>query len=172
MEDNFLDQMLSFKYQVMPFGLSKHSSQFSGLCQQTHRREARCLCRSYIPVRHPDLYQGSRPAPPRGCTCRFHQDEVRFVGYVVSAECGRIKDKKIEPVKTWSEPRLQQDSGTIHLDALWESSITRSLDNSTSTGLWSRTMRLMEVAVVVVTRSPHHSPRCSGRAQQLDHQRT
>ena len=86
MEDNFLDQMLSFKYQVMPFGLSKHSSQFSGLCQQTHRREARCLCRSYIPVRHPDLYQGSRLAPPRGCTCRFHQDEVRFVGYVVSAE--------------------------------------------------------------------------------------
>ena len=31
--------------------------------------------------------------------CRFHQEEVRFLGYVVSSKGIRMKDKRIEAVK-------------------------------------------------------------------------
>ena len=31
--------------------------------------------------------------------CRFHQDKVRFLGYVVSLKGIRMKDKRIEAVK-------------------------------------------------------------------------
>ena len=31
--------------------------------------------------------------------CRFHQDEVQFLGYVVSSKDIRIEDKQIEAVK-------------------------------------------------------------------------
>ena len=31
--------------------------------------------------------------------CQFHQDEVRFVGYVVSSKSIHIEDKRIEAVK-------------------------------------------------------------------------
>ena len=31
--------------------------------------------------------------------CRFHKDEVRFLGYVVSAQGVRMKDEQIEAVK-------------------------------------------------------------------------
>ena len=37
--------------------------------------------------------------------CRFHQDEVRFLGFVVSAQGIKMKEKRIEIVKTWPEPQ-------------------------------------------------------------------
>ena len=37
--------------------------------------------------------------------CWFHKDEVQFLGYVVSSQSIRIKDKKIEIVKNWLEPK-------------------------------------------------------------------
>ncbi len=37
--------------------------------------------------------------------CRFHKDEVCFLGYVVSAQGVRIEDERIEAVKNWSEPK-------------------------------------------------------------------
>ena len=39
----------------------------------------------------------------------FHQDEVRFLGYVVSAHTVRMKDEKIEVVKNWPESKLIKD---------------------------------------------------------------
>ena len=36
--------------------------------------------------------------------CRFHQEEICFLGYVVSSKAIRIEDKKIEAVKQWPEP--------------------------------------------------------------------
>ena len=36
--------------------------------------------------------------------CQFHEDEVRFLSYVVSAQAVRIEDKRIEAVKNWPEP--------------------------------------------------------------------
>ena len=33
--------------------------------------------------------------------CRFYQEEVRFLGYVVSSKGIRMEDKRIEAVKQW-----------------------------------------------------------------------
>ena len=41
--------------------------------------------------------------------CCFHQEEVRFLGYVVSSKGIRIENKKIEAVKQWPEPQSVQD---------------------------------------------------------------
>lgn len=41
--------------------------------------------------------------------CQFHQNEVWFLRFVVLAQCIRIEEKKIEAVKTWSEPPSIRD---------------------------------------------------------------
>ena len=41
--------------------------------------------------------------------CRFHQEEVRFLSYVVSSKGIHIKDKRIEAVKQRFEPQLVQN---------------------------------------------------------------
>ena len=37
--------------------------------------------------------------------CRFHQEEVWFLGYVVSSKSICMEDKRIEAVKHWPEPQ-------------------------------------------------------------------
>ena len=41
--------------------------------------------------------------------CRFHKDEVRFLGYVVSSQGIRMEDERIEAVKNWLELKSVQD---------------------------------------------------------------
>ena len=41
--------------------------------------------------------------------CQFYQDEVCFLGYVVSAQGIRMEDKRIEAVRNWPEPKSVQD---------------------------------------------------------------
>ena len=41
--------------------------------------------------------------------CRFHQDEVRFLGYVVSSKGIRMEDEQIEAIKQWPEPHSVRD---------------------------------------------------------------
>ena len=41
--------------------------------------------------------------------CRFHQEEVQFLDYVVSSKGIHMEDEKIEIVKQWLEPQLVQD---------------------------------------------------------------
>ena len=41
--------------------------------------------------------------------CCFHQDEIRFLGYVVSSKGISMEAKQIEVVKKWPEPKLIQD---------------------------------------------------------------
>ena len=41
--------------------------------------------------------------------CRFHQEEVRFLGYVVSSKGIRMEDERIEAVKRWPEPQSVRD---------------------------------------------------------------
>ncbi len=36
--------------------------------------------------------------------CQFHEDEVRFLGFVVLAQDIKIEEERIEMVKTWPEP--------------------------------------------------------------------
>lgn len=37
--------------------------------------------------------------------CRFHQNEVRFLGYVILAQGVQMEDKKMKVVKNWPEPK-------------------------------------------------------------------
>ena len=41
--------------------------------------------------------------------CRFHQEEVRFLGYVVSSQGIRMEEEKIDAVKAWPEPKSIRD---------------------------------------------------------------
>ena len=38
--------------------------------------------------------------------CRFHQDKVRFLGYIVLVQKVQIEDERIEVVTNWPEPKL------------------------------------------------------------------
>ena len=41
--------------------------------------------------------------------CRFHKDEVKFLGYVVSSQGIQIEDKRIKAVRNWPEPNSVRD---------------------------------------------------------------
>ena len=41
--------------------------------------------------------------------CCFHQDEVRFLGYIVSSKGISMEAKRIEVVRKWPEPKSVQD---------------------------------------------------------------
>ena len=41
--------------------------------------------------------------------CRFHQEEVRFLGYVVSSQGIRMEEERIDAVKAWPEPKSIRD---------------------------------------------------------------
>ena len=41
--------------------------------------------------------------------CWFHQDEVRFLGYVVSAQGVRMEDERIKAMRNWPEPKSVRD---------------------------------------------------------------
>ena len=41
--------------------------------------------------------------------CRFHKDEVQFLGYVVSSQSIRIEDERIKAVRSWPEPKSVRD---------------------------------------------------------------
>ena len=41
--------------------------------------------------------------------CRFHQDKIRFLGYIVSFKSISIEAKRIEVVKEWPEPKSVWD---------------------------------------------------------------
>ncbi len=41
--------------------------------------------------------------------CRFYQDEVRFLGYIVSHQGIRIEEEQIKAVRDWPEPQSVRD---------------------------------------------------------------
>ncbi len=41
--------------------------------------------------------------------CRFHEEEVRFLDFVILAQSIRIEEERIEAVKTWPEPQSVRD---------------------------------------------------------------
>ena len=41
--------------------------------------------------------------------CWFHKNEVRFLGYIVSAQGVRMEDERIEAIKNWPEPTSVRD---------------------------------------------------------------
>ena len=41
--------------------------------------------------------------------CRFYQNEVRFLGFVISAQRISMGEERIEAIKSWPEPKLIRD---------------------------------------------------------------
>ena len=41
--------------------------------------------------------------------CRFHKDKIRFLGYVVSGQRVQMKEKRIDAMKNWPEPKSIHD---------------------------------------------------------------
>ena len=41
--------------------------------------------------------------------CRFHQNEVRFLGYIVLAQGVEMEDERIEALRNWPEPKSVRD---------------------------------------------------------------
>ncbi len=41
--------------------------------------------------------------------CRFHQDEVRFLGYIVSHQGIQMEEERIKAVRDWPEPQSVRD---------------------------------------------------------------
>ncbi len=41
--------------------------------------------------------------------CRFHEDEVRFLGFVVSAQGIKMEEERIEAIQDWPEPQSVRD---------------------------------------------------------------
>ncbi len=41
--------------------------------------------------------------------CRFHEDEIRFLGFVVLAQGVKMEEEKIEAVKNWPESQSVRD---------------------------------------------------------------
>ncbi len=41
--------------------------------------------------------------------CWFHEDEIQFLGFVVSAQGMKIEEERIEAIRDWPEPQLVRD---------------------------------------------------------------
>ena len=114
-----------FEYQGMPFGLSNALASFQSYIDKILTKKLDIFIIVYLDdiliyIEH--LSQGHVDAVQwvpellrnNGLftnlkKCRFYHDEVRFLGYVVSAQRIRIKDEKIEAVRNWSELKSIQD---------------------------------------------------------------
>lgn len=121
----FRTQYGHFKYQVMPFGLSNALASFQGYINKILAEKLDIFIIVYLDdilIYTKDLGQGHVEAVrwvleqlwkysldanlKKYC---FHQDEVRFLEYVVSAQEIRMEDKRIEAVKNWLEPQSVRD---------------------------------------------------------------
>ena len=114
-----------FEYQVIPFGLSNIPASFQGYINKILAEKLNIFVIVYLDdifIYTEDQSQGHVEAVrwvldllrKNGLfanlkKCRFHKDEVRFLGYVVSSQGIRMEDERIEAVKNWPEPKSVQD---------------------------------------------------------------
>ena len=114
-----------FEYQVMPFGLSNAPASFQGYINKILAKKFDVFVIVYLDeilIYTEDASQAHVNAVQwvlnklrkHGLfanlkTCRFYKDEVRFLGYVVSAQRVRMEEKQIEAVKNWPKPKSMRD---------------------------------------------------------------
>ena len=114
-----------FQYQVMPFALSNASASFQGYINKILAEKLDIFVVVYLDdiliytedpgrphveavrwvleqLRKHGLYANLKK-------CRFHEDEVRFLGFVVSAQGIRMEEERIEAVRDWPEPQSVRD---------------------------------------------------------------
>ncbi len=110
-----------FKYQVIPFGLTKVPATFQGYINKILGEKLDVFVIVYLDdilihtdsegeehiqtvrwvldqLRKHSLYANLK-------NCRFHQDEVRFLGYIVFHQGIRMEEEQIKPVRDWPEPQ-------------------------------------------------------------------
>ena len=114
-----------FEYQVMPFGLSNIPASFQGYINKILAEKLDIFVIVYLDdilIYTEDQGRGHVEAVrwvldilrKNGLfanlkKCRFHKDEVRFLGYVVSSQGIRMEDERIEAVRNWPEPKSVRD---------------------------------------------------------------
>ena len=114
-----------FKYQVMPFGLSNAPASFQGYVNKILAEKLDVFVIVYLDdiliytedasqvhvevvwwvlgeLRKHNLFANLKK-------CHFHQEEVRFLGYVVSSQGIRMEEERIDAVKAWPEPKSIRD---------------------------------------------------------------
>ncbi len=114
-----------FKYQAMPFGLSNAPASFQGYINKILTRKLDILVIVYL---DDILIYTEDPGQPNTDVvrwvleqlrkhgffanlkkCRFHQEEVWFLGFVVSSQGIKMEEERIGAVKAWEEPRSIRD---------------------------------------------------------------
>ena len=110
-----------FEYQVMPFGLTNAPASFQGYINKILAEKLDVFVIVYLDdilIYTNDDGDGHVSAVQWVLEqlkkfslfanlkkCQFHQEEVRFLGYMVSSKGIRMEDEKIEAVKQWPEPQ-------------------------------------------------------------------
>ena len=122
---SFRTRYSHFEYQVMPFSLSNAPASFQGYINKILAEKVDIFVKVYLEdiliyTEYPGqlhvnafcwvLEQLGRYGLFANLKkCRFHQDKIRFLGFVVSAQCISIEKIRIQAVKTWLEPMSIKD---------------------------------------------------------------
>ena len=121
----FRTQHGHFEYQVMPFGLSNAPATFQGYINKILAKKLDVFVIVYLDDILIYTEDPGQPHVDAICwvldqlrkyslfanlkKCCFHQDEIRFLGYVVSSKGISMEAERIEVVKEWPEPKSVWD---------------------------------------------------------------
>ncbi len=124
-ETGFLTRYGNFEYQVMPFGRLNALASFQRYINKIFAKKLDIFVIVYLDdvlvftkdsgQPHMDTVQWVLEQLRKHSfyanlkKCRFHQDEVWFLGFVVSAKGIKIEEERIEAVKAWAEPKSVRD---------------------------------------------------------------
>ena len=117
----FQTQYGHFEYQVMLFGFSNAPAKFQGYVNKILAKKLDVFAIIYLNdiliyiedpgqvyveavwwvfenLRKHGLFTNLKK-------CWFHQDKIRFLGYIVSAQIMQIENERIKAVKSWLQPK-------------------------------------------------------------------
>ena len=121
----FQTQYGHFEYQMMPFGLTNAPESFQSYVNKILAEKLKIFVIVYLDniliyIEDPGkalvevvwwvpevlgkygLYANLKK-------CRFYQDEVKFLGFIISRDGIRMEEERINTVKKWPEPQSVRD---------------------------------------------------------------